>query len=56
MSRANFAVVVAPASVPLSLTRNRYDELHPAARMEEIIAKNFLEVVNGDSKYGTYYR
>ncbi|KND93313.1 Thermolabile hemolysin [Tolypocladium ophioglossoides CBS 100239] len=33
-----------------------YDELHPSARMEEIIAKNFIDVVNGKSKYGTHYR
>ncbi|KHO01049.1 acetyl esterase [Metarhizium album ARSEF 1941] len=32
-----------------------YDELHPAERMEEIFAKNFIEVVHGRSKYATYY-
>ncbi|POR34892.1 Thermolabile hemolysin [Tolypocladium paradoxum] len=33
-----------------------YDELHPSARMEEIIATSFIDVVNGNSKYGTCYR
>lgn len=33
-----------------------YDELHPSERMETIYAKQFIEVVRGCSKYGTYYR
>ncbi|PNY25202.1 Thermolabile hemolysin [Tolypocladium capitatum] len=32
-----------------------FDELHPSARMEEVIAKNFIDVVNGNSQYGTTY-
>ncbi|UNI17413.1 hypothetical protein JDV02_003755 [Purpureocillium takamizusanense] len=32
-----------------------YDELHPSQRMEEIFASNFIDVVQGKSKYGTDY-
>lgn len=32
-----------------------YDELHPSERSDEIIAENFIDVVNGNSTYGTYY-
>ncbi|KAK2589385.1 hypothetical protein QQS21_012939 [Conoideocrella luteorostrata] len=32
-----------------------YDELHPSERMDMIYSKEFIEVVKGTSKYGTYY-
>ncbi|PGH09888.1 hypothetical protein AJ80_07598 [Polytolypa hystricis UAMH7299] len=32
-----------------------FDELHPSVRTSEIIAENFLAVLNGKSKYATYY-
>ncbi|KAK0659761.1 hypothetical protein QBC41DRAFT_44654 [Cercophora samala] len=32
-----------------------YDELHPSAKTDEIIADHFLDVVAGKSKYGTRY-
>ncbi|KAK4185083.1 GDSL lipase/esterase [Podospora australis] len=32
-----------------------YDELHPSAKTDEIIADHFLDVVSGKSKYGTRY-
>ncbi|GAO19929.1 uncharacterized protein UV8b_01405 [Ustilaginoidea virens] len=31
------------------------DSLHPSERMHQIVAKNFISVVNGRSKYATYY-
>jgi hypothetical protein len=34
---------------------NRYDELHPSERMEEIFSNAFIDVVRGKSKYGVYY-
>jgi len=33
-----------------------YDELHPTQRTEQIIAEEFVKVVNGRSKYGKRYR
>ncbi|KAG5975143.1 hypothetical protein E4U55_007836 [Claviceps digitariae] len=33
-----------------------YDELHPSERMHTIFAKHFIDVVQGRSKYGLYYR
>ncbi|KAI1467712.1 carbohydrate esterase family 16 protein [Daldinia caldariorum] len=32
-----------------------YDELHPSWKADEIIASEFLKILNGTSKYGTYY-
>ncbi|KAL0472208.1 GDSL lipase [Neurospora intermedia] len=33
-----------------------YDELHPSTKTDSIIAKHFLDVVAGQSKYGTRYQ
>ncbi|KAG6019836.1 hypothetical protein E4U41_003062 [Claviceps citrina] len=33
-----------------------YDELHPSERMQTIFARHFIEVVQGRSQYGIYYR
>ncbi|KAG6011895.1 hypothetical protein E4U43_008051 [Claviceps pusilla] len=33
-----------------------YDELHPSERMHTIFAKHFIDVVQGRSKYGIYYK
>jgi phospholipase/lecithinase/hemolysin len=33
-----------------------YDELHPSQRTDEIIAKEFANVVKGSSKYATYWQ
>ncbi|KAJ6779795.1 hypothetical protein PWT90_01487 [Aphanocladium album] len=33
-----------------------YDEVHPSARTSEIVAEEFIKVVNGTSKYGTTYK
>lgn len=32
-----------------------YDELHPSERTDTIIAKEFMKVVEGKSKYATYW-
>ncbi|KAK1771661.1 GDSL lipase/esterase [Phialemonium atrogriseum] len=32
-----------------------FDELHPSEKSNSIIAEHFLDVVDGQSKYGTYY-
>jgi len=32
-----------------------YDELHPSAKANEIIAKEFITVVKGKSKYAKYW-
>ncbi|RYP06543.1 hypothetical protein DL764_003088 [Monosporascus ibericus] len=32
-----------------------YDELHPSERTEEIIGEEFVKLVHGESKYGSYY-
>jgi hypothetical protein len=32
-----------------------YDELHPSEQTGRIIAKNFVEVLDGTSKYAAYY-
>ncbi|KAK5054661.1 hypothetical protein LTR84_001553 [Exophiala bonariae] len=32
-----------------------YDELHPSEQADRIIAQNFVEVLDGTSKYATYY-
>ncbi|MCJ1407074.1 hypothetical protein MMC19_001144 [Ptychographa xylographoides] len=32
-----------------------YDELHPSEQTDRIIAKNFVDVLNGNSTYATYY-
>ncbi|KAL0933164.1 acetyl esterase [Colletotrichum truncatum] len=32
-----------------------FDELHPSERADEIVAKHFVDVVNGNSAYGTTY-
>ncbi|CEJ84293.1 hypothetical protein VHEMI03436 [[Torrubiella] hemipterigena] len=32
-----------------------FDGLHPSERTDQIIATNFVDVVKGSSKYGTYY-
>jgi len=33
----------------------RYDELHPSARVDQIIATNFVDVVKGRSRWATYW-
>jgi hypothetical protein len=33
----------------------RYDELHPSEQTDRIIAKNFVDILDGSSKYATYY-
>lgn len=33
-----------------------YDELHPSQQTDEAIAKEFVNVVKGDSKYATYWK
>ncbi|KAK4949651.1 hypothetical protein LTR10_011492 [Elasticomyces elasticus] len=32
-----------------------YDELHPSEQTDRVIARNFVQVLNGTSKYATYY-
>ncbi|KAK5551209.1 hypothetical protein LTR46_010795 [Exophiala xenobiotica] len=32
-----------------------YDELHPSEQTDRVIARNFIDVLNGTSKYATYY-
>ncbi|KIW31690.1 uncharacterized protein PV07_03295 [Cladophialophora immunda] len=32
-----------------------FDELHPSEQTDRIIARNFVQVLNGTSKYATYY-
>jgi hypothetical protein len=32
-----------------------FDELHPSARVDEVIAKEFVKIVKGDSKYAAYW-
>jgi phospholipase/lecithinase/hemolysin len=32
-----------------------YDELHPGERTDEVIAKEFVKVVKGESQYATYW-
>ncbi|KIW82352.1 hypothetical protein Z517_05379 [Fonsecaea pedrosoi CBS 271.37] len=32
-----------------------FDELHPSEQTDRIIAQNFVQVLNGTSKYATYY-
>lgn len=32
-----------------------YDELHPTEQAERIVARNFLDAVNGRSKYAIYW-
>lgn len=32
-----------------------YDELHPSEQTDRVIARNFIQVLNGTSKYATYY-
>ncbi|KAF2725904.1 carbohydrate esterase family 16 protein [Polychaeton citri CBS 116435] len=32
-----------------------YDELHPSEQTDRIIARNFVDVVHGESKYATYW-
>ena len=32
-----------------------YDELHPSERVDEIVAKEFVKVVGGNSTYATYW-
>ena len=32
-----------------------YDELHPSQQTDEAIAKEFINVVKGTSKYATYW-
>lgn len=32
-----------------------YDELHPSTKTDEIIAKEFIKVVKGRSKWATYW-
>ena len=31
------------------------DELHPSEQTERVIAKNFVDVVNGSSKWASYW-
>ncbi|KAM5341621.1 hypothetical protein ACJ41O_014652 [Fusarium nematophilum] len=42
------------ASEPLS-SFMFYDELHPSERTSDIIAKHFIDVINGNSEYATYW-
>ena len=32
-----------------------YDELHPSEQADRIIARNFVDVLKGRSKYASYY-
>ncbi|KAI9870229.1 MAG: hypothetical protein M1830_004504 [Pleopsidium flavum] len=32
-----------------------FDELHPSEQTDRIIARNFVDVINGNSSYATYY-
>jgi phospholipase/lecithinase/hemolysin len=32
-----------------------YDELHPSEQTQRTVAKNFMDVINGNSSYATYY-
>ncbi len=32
-----------------------FDELHPSEQTDRIIARNFVDVLNGNSSYATYY-
>jgi len=32
-----------------------YDELHPSEQTERVVARTFVQVLNGTSKYATYY-
>jgi len=32
-----------------------YDELHPSQQTERVVAKNFVDVVKGNSKWATYW-
>lgn len=32
-----------------------FDELHPSERTDEVIAKEFVNVVKGGSRYATYW-
>ena len=32
-----------------------FDELHPSEQTDRIIAMNFVDVLNGNSSYATYY-
>jgi hypothetical protein len=32
-----------------------FDELHPSAKTDEIIAREFIAVVEGNSKYSKYW-
>ncbi len=41
-----------PRSQP---TGSRYDELHPSEKTGGVIAKHFIDVVAGNSSYGTSY-
>ncbi|KAF8863152.1 hypothetical protein BDZ45DRAFT_615857 [Acephala macrosclerotiorum] len=45
--------------VPSSVSLDHYmwyDELHPSQQTDEAIAKEFVNVVKGDSKYATYWK
>lgn len=33
----------------------RYDELHPTQQTERVIAREFVDVVEGSSKWATYW-
>lgn len=32
-----------------------YDELHPSERVDQVVAKEFVNVVGGNSTYATYW-
>lgn len=33
-----------------------YDELHPSEQTDRVIAREFLEVIKGKSKWATYWK
>ncbi len=33
-----------------------FDELHPSERADQVIAREFVNVVKGTSKYATYWK
>lgn len=32
-----------------------YDELHPSEQLDRVLARNFVDVLSGNSSYATYY-
>ncbi|KAH7011030.1 acetyl esterase [Ilyonectria destructans] len=48
------AEVDTPSTLPLNSSM-WYDAVHPSERTLEVVASEFIEVVRGTSKYGTFY-